>query len=67
MIEPSIAEAKAFWYRELHNQVEVICGLEKLSIKIMDDGHEKTYKGLLMKMGDKFNIKQCYVELEKVF
>lgn len=66
MLEPSLAEAKAFWYKELHNQVEVICGLEKLSIR-NEDGKDKTYKNLLLKMGDSFNIKQVYIKLEEVF
>lgn len=66
MLEPSLAEAKAFWYKELHNQVEVICGLEKLSIR-NEDGKDKTYKNLLLNMGDSFNIKQVYIKLEEVF
>lgn len=66
MLEPSLAEAKAFWYKEVHNQVEVICGLEKLSIR-NDDSKDKTYKGLLSQMSEKFNIKQVYSKLEEVF
>ena len=61
-----MAEAKAFWYKELRNQVEVICGLEKLSIRDID-GKDKTYKGLLLKMGEKFNIKSVYMQLEETF
>ena len=56
MLEPSLPEARAYWYKELHNQVEVICGLEKLCIR-NDETSERTYKGLLLKMGEKFNIK----------
>ena len=65
-LEPSVAEAKAFWYKELHNQVEVICGLEKLAIR-SDEGKEKTYKGLLLRMSEQFNIKSVYTEIEVVF
>ena len=66
LLEPSLAEARAYWYKELHNQVEVICGLEKLSIR-NDDSKERTYKDLLLKMGEGFNIKQAYSKLEEIF
>lgn len=66
ILEPSLAEAKAYWYKELHNQVEIICGLEKLSIRD-SDGKEKTYKGLLLMMSEKFNIKSVYLQLEETF
>ena len=65
LLEPSLAEAKAFWYKELHGQVEVICGLERLTIR--NDEGEKTYKGLLNKMNDSFNIRSVYMHLEETF
>lgn len=65
MLEPSLAEAKAFWYKELHAQVELICGLERLSIH--NDEGEKTYKSLLNKMGQGFNIRSVYMQLEETF
>ena len=60
LLEPSLIEAKTFWYKELHNQVEVICGLERLTIR-NDESKEKTYKSLLNRMSDSFNIRQVYV------
>ena len=66
MLEPSLSEARAFWYKELHNQVEVICGLERLSIRTAES-QETTYKGLLLKMSENFNIKQAYGMLEEIF
>jgi len=66
MLEPSLSEARAFWYKELHNQVEVICGLERLSIRT-GESQETTYKGLLLKMSENFNIKQAYGMLEEIF
>jgi hypothetical protein len=27
ILDPPLAEARAYWYKQLHNQVEVICGL----------------------------------------
>jgi hypothetical protein len=37
-MEPSLSEARAFWFKELHKQVQVICGLEKVeSKKVLDD------------------------------
>lgn len=26
-LEPPIAEARAYWYRQLHEQLEIVCGL----------------------------------------
>jgi dynein heavy chain 1 len=33
IMEPTMSEARAYWYKELHKQVEVICGLEKVESK----------------------------------
>lgn len=65
LLEPSLAEAKAYWYNQLHSQVELICGLERLSIR--NEEGEKTYKSLLNKMGEGFNIRTVYVQLEEIF
>lgn len=56
MLEPSLAEARAYWYKQLHNQVEVICGLERVERK-GDAVKEKSFKNLLLKMGETFSIK----------
>lgn len=29
ILDPPLAEVKAFWYKELHTQVEKVCGLER--------------------------------------
>lgn len=68
ILEPTLAEARAYWYKQLHNQVEVICGLERVdTTRSTLSVNEKSYKNLLMKMGEKFNIRQAYEALEKVF
>ena len=68
ILEPTLAEARAYWYKQLHNQVEVICGLERVdTTKSNLTASEKSYKNLLLKMGEKFNIRQAYDALEKVF
>lgn len=48
-MEPTLSEARAYWYKELHKQVEVICGLEKIESKkvLDDDKRERTYLNLL--------------------
>lgn len=66
MIEPSLPEAKAFWYKQLHEQIEVICGLERITTQI-EEGQDNTYKNLLLKMGEKFNINTAYKSIEKTF
>lgn len=68
-MEPTLSEARAYWYKELHKQVEVICGLEKVeSKKVLDDERkEHTYTNLLTQMGEKCNIKVVYSKLEEIF
>lgn len=44
----------------------MICGLERLSIR-SDESKDKTYKSLLLKMSEKFNIKSVYTEIEAIF
>lgn len=48
--------------------MEVICGLERVdTTRSTLSASEKSYKNLLLKMGEKFNIRQAYETLEKVF
>jgi uncharacterized protein YutE (UPF0331/DUF86 family) len=65
VLEPSLSEAKSYWYGELHKQVEIICGLERLDIKIEEN--QDNYRNLLLQMSDKFNIKKAYMTMQKVF
>lgn len=61
MLEPSIAEARAFWYKELDSKIKVICGLEKLSVR--DDGSVRTFNRGLQKELEKtktINMKMVY-------
>lgn len=58
ILEPTLAEARAYWYKQLHNQVEVICGLERVDTNKSNlSANERSYKNLLVKMGEKFNIR----------
>lgn len=68
ILDPPLAEARAYWYKQLHNQVEVICGLQRVDTNSQKlSSSEKSYKNLLLKMGEKFNIRQAYDALELVF
>lgn len=69
VMEPSLSEARAYWFKELHKQVEVICGLEKVESKkvIDDDRKDRTYLNLLSKMDEKCSIKTVYARLEGIF
>jgi dynein heavy chain 1 len=63
MLDPSLEEARAYWYKALHDQVEIICGLPRISSKIYEraasatnaaEGENSdtfTFKSLLGKMG----------------
>ena len=30
ILDPPLAEARAFWYSQLHGQVEIVCGLKRV-------------------------------------
>lgn len=48
--------------------MEVICGLERVdTTRSTLPASEKSYKNLLLKMGENFSIKQAYDVLEQVF
>jgi hypothetical protein len=69
MLEPSLAEARAYWYNQLHKTVQEVCGLKRVEMSGHEPG-DRSFKGLLLKMGEKdesFNIKQAYAALETVF
>lgn len=66
MLEPSLQEARAYWYKQLHNQVQVICGLERVERK-GEYVKEKSFKNILLKIGENFSIKQAYSILESIF
>lgn len=66
MLEPSLQEARAYWYKQLHNQVEVICGLERVE-KGDSTVKDRSFKNLLLKSGETFSIKQAYQTLEQIF
>jgi pyridoxine/pyridoxamine 5'-phosphate oxidase len=58
MLEPPLAEARAYWYKQLHNQVEVIGGLERVyTTRSNTNSSDRQYKNLLLKMGETFSIK----------
>lgn len=69
ILDPPLAEARTYWYKELHNLVEVICGLEKVEsgryerYKEQDSQGEKTYKMLINKMKS-YDIQEAYMMLE---
>jgi dynein heavy chain 1 len=53
ILDPPLAEARAYWYTQLHGQVEVICGLKRVEaqrygkINKQDSQREKTYTSLV--------------------
>lgn len=57
-LDPPIAEARAYWYRQLHEQLEVVCGLQKVEANRYDrvkpgeqaQTKDKTYQSLILKM-----------------
>jgi len=71
MLDPPLAEARAFMYTQLHSQVEIICGLRRVEAqrygryRQSDNKRDKTYSGLV-KMLKNYSITEAYIELEKV-
>lgn len=61
ILDPPLAEARACLYTQLHNQVEIICGLKRVEAqrfvkyKGQDSQREKTYMSLVKKMKN-YNI-----------
>jgi dynein heavy chain 1 len=70
-LEPPLAEIRAFLYTQLHSQVEIICGLQKVEAQRygrynrQDKKRDRTYNNLVKQMKT-FSITQAYTELEKV-
>jgi len=71
ILDPPLAEARAYLYTQLHAQVEVICGLRRVEAQRygkyrgQDSKREKTYNSLVQQMKS-YSITEAYVELEKV-
>jgi dynein heavy chain 1 len=71
ILDPPLAEARAFLYTQLHAQVEIICGLRRVEAQRygryrgQDSKREKTYNSLVQQMKS-YSITEAYVELEKV-
>jgi dynein heavy chain 1, cytosolic len=74
VLDPPISEARAFWYKRFHEQLEVICGLQRVDAHRYEKfskneqnlaaKSDKTYKDLILKMNqDGLNF--CYSTLEK--
>jgi len=53
ILDPPLAETRAFWYTALHQQVEIICGLKRVEAqrygkyKSQESLREKTYMSLV--------------------
>jgi len=44
ILDPPLAEARASLYTQLHDQIEVICGLRRWKLKDMADTKDKKIK-----------------------
>jgi len=74
VLDPPISEARAFWYKKLHEQLEVICGLSRVeayryekfkqSSSEAQAGKDKTYQTLILKMSQDV-LNHAYMTLEK--
>ncbi len=43
ILDPPLSEARAFWYKQLHNQVGIVCGLERVDLTRQAVSTDKTY------------------------
>ena len=62
-LDPPIAEARSYWYKQLHEQLEIVCGLQRIESNRYDRKggeqtagatREKYYQGLILKMNQTF-------------
>lgn len=70
VLDPPIAEARAGLYTQLHEQIEVICGLRRVEAQRYgrykkEGNRDQTYTGLVKQMKD-YNIMEAYESLENV-
>jgi dynein heavy chain 1 len=72
-LDPPIAEARSYWYKQLHEQLEIVCGLQRIESNRYDRKggeqtagatREKSYQGLILKMNQTF-LNQVYAKIEK--
>jgi dynein heavy chain 1, cytosolic len=62
VLDPPISEARAFWYKRFHEQLEIICGLKRVQAEHYEKFSksdsalggagkgDRTYKDLILKM-----------------
>jgi len=70
-LEPPIVEARAYWLKELHKIIEVVCGLQRIEserfekAKGGDDNLDNTYRSIMDKLANDVLLKAC-VQVESV-
>jgi dynein heavy chain 1 len=71
ILDPPLAEARASLYTQLHEQIEVICGLRRVEAQRygryrgQENQRDQTYMGLVKQLND-YNISDAYESLENV-
>ena len=60
ILDPPISEARAYWYKQIHDQLEIICGLQRVEANRYERfkpgeqaagaNRDKTYQSLILKM-----------------
>lgn len=64
-LEPPIAEARAYWFKEFHKLVEVVCGLPRIEserfekAKGGDENQDNTYRAIMEKLASDVLLKAC--------
>lgn len=70
VLDPPIAESRAFLYKLFHDTIEVICGLQRVEatrydkFKEVENTKDKTYKTLVIDMNSR-ELNNAYQVLEK--
>ncbi len=70
-LEPPMVEARAFWLREFHKLIEVVCGLPRIEseryekAKETGEGQDNTYRNIMEKLSGEVLLK-AYVQIEGV-
>lgn len=68
-LEPSINEAREFWYSQLHSALAIVCSAKRIEYRLEANFYkdnvfrETTYRSILKQISDTV-LKNCYQQLE---
>lgn len=72
VLSPPVPEARAFWYKKFHDELEIICGVKKISHssfnKLVKETKEKKQDyACLLDSIDQAILESAYITIENLF